>query len=545
MSLTGPIHNVKAEHPAIKDDWGMTMRKGCQSLAWLYAMALLSQCSDVWAQSPGFRESPSEVRGTGVQSPQVPSLPEALPSQETSATSPVGREAFPVRAGNPSNSHPTEPAQVRLPSPETADDAAATGVTLIGAIGTALKANPDLRSATERIRIADATLDKARAEFYPKLSLTEAFVSTNIAGLAFFLEANQRRINLSQNFNHPGFVSNFSTLATLQHKIYAGGRRTAEALSADEQRRAASFALAAVRNELGFRVAESYFRIVQAHELLISRSAAVRQVERHLELVRSRYDNGTAVRSDVLSVEVKLAEAREAFITATNQLELTWAILENVTGCRLPHDLPLRAESAPWSARVEAVESAIAEALARRPELGASQSEVRDAAHQVEAARSGKRLNVDFLGNFSTFDINRNSGGNGMLVGLIASINVFDGHRTKAQVARASARVRELQAQHQRLLMDIELEVRRAYLALNDAEGRLLISSQAIAQADQSLSEIEDRYHFDKATITQLIDAQVAATNARVRRANAAADVEIARAGLERVAGRLDELLTP
>jgi outer membrane protein TolC len=292
-------------------------------------------------------------------------------------------------------------------------------------------------------------------------------------------------------------------------------------------------------------VAEAYFRLLQAHELLESRSAAVRQVERQVALVRSRYDNGTAVRSDVLSVEVKLAEAREGLITATNQLELTWAILENVAGCRLPHDLPSRAESAPWSGRVDAVESAIAEALARRPELGASLSEVRGAAHQVEAVRAGKRPSVDFIGNFSTFDINRNSGGNGLFVGLIASINVFDGHRTKAQVSRASARVRELQAQHARLLMDIELEVRRAYLALKDADGRLLVSGQAVAQADQSLGEIEDRYHDDKATITQLIDAQVAATNARVRRANAAADVEIARTGLERVVGRLDVLLVP
>lgn len=247
--------------------------------------------------------------------------------------------------------------------------------------------------------------------------------------------------------------------------------------------------------------------------------------------------------ADLLSVEVKLAEAREGLITATNQLELTWAILENVTGSRLPRELASPTEPAPWSARVEAIESAIAEAVSRRPELGASMSQVRGAAHQVDAARSGKRLSVDFIGNFSTFDINRNSGGDGLFVGLIASINLFDGHRTKAEVARAAARVHELEAQQRRLVLDLELDVRRAYLALKDADGRLLVSGQAITQADESVREIEDRYNDEKATITQLIDAQVAATNARVRRANAAADVEIARADLERVVGRLDAML--
>lgn len=496
------------------------MRKVRPRGACLVALALLCEGVSIRAESPQPEAVPPRRVSAGGPASRIPSAPEPIP--------------LPAR-GRDGTALNTTPAPAPAP--------AAAGVTLTGTIGLALRANPDLRSASERIRIADATLEKARAEFYPTLSLTEAFVDTNIAGLAFFLEANQRRVNLSQNFNHPGFVGNFSTLVTLKQNLYSGGRRTAEELAADEQRRASSFNLAATRNELVFRVAEAYFRLIQAFELVESRSAAVGQIERHVELVRSRYDNGTAVRSDVLSVEVKLAEAKEGLITAMNQRELTWAILENVTGCGLPHELPSRAETAPWSLRVDAVEAAIAEAVSRRPELGASLSELRGAAHQVEAARAGKRGSVDFIGNFSTFDINRNSGGNGLFVGLIASINVFDGHRTKAQVSRASARVRELQAQHQRYLMDIELEVRRAYLALKDADGRLLVSSQAVGAADESLREIEDRYHDQKATITQLIDAQVAATDTRVRRANAAADVEIARAGLERVVGRLNDLL--
>jgi outer membrane protein len=515
----------------------------------LLALALLGEFAHAGAESPGPKAFPPQPAGIGETGSRGPTLPDVLPSQR--APSALGGEVAtePGTAGTPPTlrvNGPREPARRQgFTSPNPSTMPTAPGLTLTGVIGTTLKVNPDLRSATERIRIADATLDRARAEFYPKLSLIEAFVDTDIAGLAFFLEVNQRRVNLSQNFNHPGFIGNFSTLVTFQQNLYSGGRRTAEALSAEEQRRAAAFSLAAARNELVFRVAEAYFRIVQARELVESRSAAVGQVERHLALVRSRYDYGTAVRSDVLSVEVKLAEAREGLITATNQLELTWGILENVTGCKLPHELPSQVEPAPWSARVDAIESAIAEAVTGRPELGASLSEVRGAAHQVEAARSGKRPSVDFIGNFSTFDINRNSGGNGLFVGLIASMNVFDGHRTKAQVSRASARVRELQAQHQRLLLDIELEVRRADLALKDAAGRLLVSGQAVAQADQSVREIEDRYNNQKATITQLIDAQVAATSARLRRANAAADVEIARAGLERVVGRLDPILVP
>jgi outer membrane protein TolC len=92
---------------------------------------------------------------------------------------------------------------------------------------------------------------------------------------------------------------------------------------------------------------------------------------------------------------------------------------------------------------------------------------------------------------------------------------------------------------------DIELEVRQADLTLRDAEEQLKVASQAIVQADEGVREIESRYRGQAATVTQLIDAQVAAANARIRRANAAADLEIARAAMERVAGRLTRIMTP
>ena len=69
--------------------------------------------------------------------------------------------------------------------------------------------------------------------------------------------------------------------------------------------------LAALQNQLVFRVAEAYYRVLQARELVEVRGEAVAQVEQHLEIVASRFRNETAVQSDVLTVEVQL------FFTAT------------------------------------------------------------------------------------------------------------------------------------------------------------------------------------------------------------------------------------
>ena len=73
----------------------------------------------------------------------------------------------------------------------------------------------------------------------------------------------------------------------------------------------------------------------QARELAADRQQSVRQVEQHLEIVRRRERADTAVKSDVLTVQVRLAEATEALITARHQHDLAWAVLENVCGTRI------------------------------------------------------------------------------------------------------------------------------------------------------------------------------------------------------------------
>jgi outer membrane protein TolC len=65
----------------------------------------------------------------------------------------------------------------------------------------------------------------------------------------------------------------------------------------------------------------------------------------------------------------------------------------------------------------------------------------------------------------------------------------------------------------------------------------------AIKQAQESLREIEQRYQNQIASITQLVDAQVALSNAEVRRTAAQAELEIARAALEHATGRLRNVI--
>jgi len=419
-----------------------------------------------------------------------------------------------------------------------------SALTLQEAIHTAMRCNPDLQAAEHRAGLADAILARARSEFYPRLGVSEDYAVTNNAAQAFMYLLEQGRFSPNINFNNPGVVDDFHTQLLVQQGVYTGGRRTAEAQAAEANRQAACFALAAAQNELVFQVAESYYRVFQARELAAVRADSVGQVQQQLEAVQVRERAGTAVKSDVLTVEVRLAEVKEALITARHQHELAWAILENVCGARIEQRaLPREVAAAPWSEHVRDMEQAVAEAESQRPEVGQMRSQVEAAGRNVRAAQAGRYATVNFNADYGVFTPDLSRGNDSWSMGVIVSVALFDGKRTRNEVRQAEARLQEIRARQRRLLLDIELGVRRAWLQLEDAKQRLELAAQAIGQAQESLREIEERYRGQIATITQLVDSQVALSNAMVRRATAQAEVEIARAAVEQATGRLRDLV--
>jgi outer membrane protein TolC len=429
---------------------------------------------------------------------------------------------------------------VPQPAPARGDEPAAP-LTLGAALQIALAASPDLRSATERVAAADAVLARARADFYPLLRLSEDYGVSNNPQTAFAYELSQGQFNFvpGLDLNHPGNHDDFHTQLHIQQTLYAGGRRLAQVRSAQARAQADAAGLAAVQNELVFRVAEAYYRTFQARELREVRRQAVEQVRRELGVVRARLQAGTAVKLDELTVQVRLAEVEEALIAANNQQELAWAVLENVTGARLTaHVLPAELPAAPWSARVDVLEGLVSEAVRERPELAETALRRRAAEQDVRALQAGRYPTLEFLGDYDVHSPDLSGGNSSYFVGLGARILLFDGHRTAGEIRQAEARLAELAARHTREALDVELEVRRAYLQLVDARQRAQVSAQAVTFAEAGLREAEARYREQAATLTQVIDAQVSLSNTRVRFTNTTADVEIARAALERAAGR-------
>src|SRR5207249_4747091 len=91
----------------------------------------------------------------------------------------------------------------------------------------------------------------------------------------------------------------------------------------------------------------------------------------------------------------------------------------------------------------------------------------------------------------------------------------FNGFQNLYTIEEATANLRAARAAVALVEQQVWLEVRTAYVSLEDARERLDLTELTIRQAEENLRLAQGRYDVGKATAVDLTDAQVALAQAR------------------------------
>lgn len=424
-----------------------------------------------------------------------------------------------------------------------ATQAAAPGpLTLENALAIAAGDNPDARIALDRISAARAGEAAARAAAGPSLAFSAGYMGTDRPMSSFGNILNQRRFSSGIDFNDVPTTDDLNLRGEIRMPLYTGGRLTAERSAARADRDAAELDASAVQNLLAYEVTRTFFEIEQARALLEAARASVHSQETNRATAQQRFDAGSLLKSDLLDIDVRLAEARENVVRSHSALALGCRALATLLGGE-------QAVEDQCSIAATTLQAPPADAAARRPELDAAEARARAAEARIEGAQSGARPRIDA---YSSVDYDHgfvrdgNSGAD-YSAGLTMRWNAWDNHLTDARVAEARAHFDAAQDEVRKIRLDIDLEVARARLALDQALARLEVSEHAVAQAEESLALTRQRFAGGLALTSQLLDADTALTLARVRRAQAEAERQIAVAALRKALGLapLDDAGTP
>jgi outer membrane protein TolC len=399
--------------------------------------------------------------------------------------------------------------------------------TLERALDYALAHNPDARIAQQRIAAAQAGLEQANSAFWPRLQVQSSYTRTDNPMMVFGSILNQRSYNSSLNFNDVPDVDNLNAKGLVTLPLYAGGRNVAGRQAAKANTEAAKQDGGAIRNALGFEVSQTFYTVLKTRQFIQAAEAAVNSFETNLVVAQKRLDGGTLLKSDVLDIEVRLAQSREDLVRARNANALAERALRNLLGIEAGEFIV--ADTAP------AVSAPNSGDFSQRPELAAARERERAAQAQVRGSKSGYLPRVSAFGSLD-HDYGWVTGGDGnsYTAGVMAQWDLWDGFSTRAKAREAKANFESAREEQRKLRLALDFEVEQVQLDLKAANERLVVTDKVVAQASESTVLTRARFEQGLALSTQLIDAETALVGARVRRAEAEADQHIAVAALRK-----------
>lgn len=418
-------------------------------------------------------------------------------------------------------------------------ESAGSVYTLERAIDQALAGNPELSILQARIEQANAQLGEALASFYPQVKASLSYQHSDNPAQAFAMIIAQRRLDFnSGDFNHPGGVDNYRPQVTASYSLFRGGRDYYLGKAAELGVEASELEKSALRNHLLNNVTAAYYgelAAVAAHKISIG---AVDAVDSELRQSRLRYEAGTLLKSEVLSLEVQLAEAKDAEIQAANAIELAQNMLKTLLGLGAGEPLSIAEAEAALPTTPATYEELLDQARTH-PELQAAQKRVEIAERQLSAAQGAHLPRADAYVSYGSdsrdlaFSANRDN----VTAGVTVELDLFSGFATQERIKKAEHELIAAQEAARQTRLRIENELHSARLKLSEALNRVQVAGVAVLAAEEALRQVSEQYQAGVVTVTRYIEAEVARDKAHTRQINARYDALRADAELKQAYG--------
>lgn len=416
--------------------------------------------------------------------------------------------------------------------------APAEPLTLEKALSLARSANPALDQAEARIAQARAALMESRAAFWPRVDVSLEYLRGDAPSAYLFKTIDARQLPPGVDFNEPGRFDNWETAVQAHLNLYAGGRdklRYEQAQLGLEQARSARAALA---NQLDATVIDTYLALLTAQTLVEIAHQSLALVEREINLAEVRFSGGSLLRADLLSLQVRRAEAQSEIIRAGSHQQRLQAALAVLLD-RDAH-APLEIVAGEFSYdRPHDYGQALERALVQRSELTGARHSLQSARLVQNVARSEYRPRLDLEARLyhDDPDLDYNAERLNWTLGVRLSWEIFSGFATSAREDSARGQIQESLAAERRLRRDIELQVREAWLGVEEAAARQAVTVAAVVQAEEAFSLVQTRFAGGAAEVTRYLEAELSLNRSRMAAAAAERDHLRALAELARALG--------
>jgi outer membrane protein len=403
----------------------------------------------------------------------------------------------------------------------------------------ARRASPRLQELDARIAAAEAEHRLARAARLPEITASAGYARFSDVPELKILEPGVGLVTI-----FPNIPDNYQAHLDMTVPLYTGGRIEGSVTAAEKSTEAARRSHETGSADLELEVTVAYWDLVVARQREEVLAKAIASFEAHLTDTRNLLRFGMAARNDVLAVEVERQRAElerlqaeaGAAIAQANLVRLLdlapGTSIEAVEGLESPGQGP------------EELEALVSAALAQRPERLTLLARIGAADAGVKVAQAGRKPLVGATAGYQYDQPNRNivppeeEFRDSWQVAFNVSVDLFDGGRTAAEVARAKAQAEAARHQLKELERGIRLEVTARYVELETARAAVEVAERNVEAAQENLRVTGNRYLEGLIPSSERLDAETRLLQADLDHTRVLTSVRLAEARLDRTLGR-------
>ena len=352
-----------------------------------------------------------------------------------------------------------------------------------------------------------------------------------------------------------GRANTWRVSLSLNQSLYSGGRLGAQAAVAAAARESAELGVTTARAQLLFDVTQAYYDAALSARLVSIAEASLQQAGATLQQTQAGFDAGTQPEFEVLRARVARDNQSPLLIRQRVNREVALLRLKQLLDLPQDYDLQLAAvltddALAPppaFAPRVASIEASLqdvdpvrfsltvpGDALPARTAIteAAATVRLREAALALTEAQRKPSVTANSTysriaypsGAFPVFDRSNWS------VGASLNVPILTGGRQRGDEEVARAELEQAQVQLRQMEELASLDTRSAWAELLAARAAWEASAATVQQAQRAYEIAEVRYGAGVSTQLELSDSRLLLQQAEANRAQAARDLQVARA---------------
>jgi len=391
----------------------------------------------------------------------------------------------------------------------------------------ARRADPVLSAADAQRGIAREGVVQARAPLLPQAS----------AGVAF---------DRTQPGGDPGERNSSRSASVTLNQVLVDVARLSQLHVAQSQADAQDDLVRAAEQALCARVARAYFDVLTADDAVRQVEANEDAYRQQVEQSDQRYRNGLTAQVDVEQARAYHAAARAASIDARQARDEAREALSEITGQpapalnrlqdELPMALPAPADPQAW----------VDEALLHNPTLSAQRHVLEASDQDIAAARAahlptlGANLGLGRAAAWPT-PASNTDGRNVASVGIVLNVPLFAGGATQSRLRQALHQQDAARDDYELRRRRVARETLEQYRSIAAGIGRIGATRAAVESAGRALASTRIGQELGTQTMTDLLLAIQTQASAQASYSQARHQFVLSRLLLLQAAGRIDE----